>query len=346
MTLRFTDSFDHYSSSQISRKWTLVGTTAPTITASGRFGGSCIRFGTASVNCHVTLTLDNQASWVIGLAFKCSALPAGACAIIQLLDAASAQCEVRINTDGTLSVTRNGTALTSGTSSLSISAGAWYYLEFKVTIADSIAAGSCKVRINGVDWITVATGQDVKNTTNATANQIRVGEAFASGTSFNLDVDDLYIFDGNASTPANNDFIGDARVECLNASGAGANTTWTPNAGTNWSRVSDATPDDDTTYVADSTAGHRDSYAFANLSSTPVSIFGTQTVLCARKDDAGSRSIATVCVSGATTDDGASISIGDTYLFYMQIRERNPNGPANWTLTTVNAAEWGEKLVS
>jgi hypothetical protein len=342
MSLKYMDGFDHYATGQFTRKWTLVGggiTAAP----AGRFGGSCLRINvTGSTNIYKVLT--PSASWVIGFAFRIAGASGGSTNITALTDAGTIQVELRLNPDLTLSVTRNGTALTGGTSVTTLSLNTWYFIEFKATIADSIPANSCKVRINGVDVITVATGQDTKNTANATANGFYLGVNYAGGTGGNWDWDDLYVLDGSGSV--NNDFLGDVRVETLYPAGAGNSSQWTPSAGANYACVDDVTPNDDTDFVSSSTIGQRDTYTMSNLGGNPPSIVGVQTLLLNRKDDAGSRQMAAVVRSGGSDYDGASVSVFDTYSYATEIRETDPGTAAAWTVTGVNSMEAGIKLVS
>jgi len=214
------DGFDHYATADILKKWNSGG--AAIAPSSGRSGGGAL----SCTNANVTKTLIAGASWVMGCRVQVSAVSALSRGLFSLFDAATLQCDLRINPDLTLSVTRNGTALTGGTSTNSLSTGSYYYVEWKVTIADSIGANSCKVRVNGVDWITVATGQDTKNTANASANQLTLGPINAiSGTWL---IDDFYLCDSSGTT--NNDFLGDIRVDTLYPNADGTYSQWTPSA--------------------------------------------------------------------------------------------------------------------
>jgi hypothetical protein len=344
MSLLFVDGFDHYATADFTKKWLIADSVATIQTSAGRFGGGCLRATGTSVNRSVTKTFPPTATWIIGLAVKHGGNNgANPGQIITLLDAAVVQCDVRINVDGTLSVTRNGTALTNGTSVAALSVGTWYYVELKVTIANSISAGSCKVRLNGVDVITVATGQDTQNTANATANQIRIGQN-VTNISQTWDHDDLYVCDGNGSV--NNDFLGDVRVETLYPTGAGNSTGFTPSAGANWQCVDDTEINSDTDYAYAAASGTKDLYAFGNLTSAPTSIFGVQTCLGQRKDDAGAKLTVPVTRSAGTDYDGSNHAVLDSYIFDHQVRELDPATAAAWTEAGVNAAEFGIKVVA
>jgi hypothetical protein len=249
---------------------------------------------------------------------------------------------LRLNPDGTFSVARGiSTAITGGTSTTAIAVGAYYYIEWKVTIADSIAANSCKVRISGVDAINVATGQDAKNNTNGYATQLRLGNQSAS-IGIALDFDDLYVCDQSGT--ANNDFLGDCRVDAQLPNGDGAVTNFIPSTGTtHYTLVDDPTPNT-TDYVDSATVGDRDLYDFTNL--TPLStstVYGVQVSTAANKDDAGSRSIAVTARSGTTNVDGATQALSTSQLYFSSIFETD-SASAQWNQSTVDAAQFGIKV--
>lgn len=349
MAPRFGDGFDHYATADITAWWTARNGTNNSIQASaGRFGSGCWRV-TAGAN-SITRTLDAQASWVVGLALRANATTWGSqnLALVSWLDAGTQQCELRLDTSTLLlNVTRNGTALTGGTASAPLAADAWQYIEWKVTVADSIAADSCRVRLNGAQVINVATGQDTKNTANATANQLRLGSPGAftgmSGTTF--DFDDLYVCDGTGASL--NDFLGDRRVEWLPASGPGHGTPqWTPNTGTNWAAVSQSPSDGDTTYVSSGTAGHLDLYDLADLATVPSNIAWVQTVLMVRKDDAGSRTVRPVVRSGGDNYPQSTVGANDTYTYDTQILATDPATGQPWEADGVNDLQLGPEVVT
>jgi hypothetical protein len=341
MTAIFIDGFDHYATANIGKKWTTAGASA-TIGSSGRRSSGNLATASSSSGV-VTKTLAATASWVIGFAFQYTGSVTGSASICALLDAGTLQCELRINADGTLSVTRNGSAVTGGTSVTALSAGAYYYLEWKVTIADSIGANSCKVRIGGVDAITVTTGQDLKNTANASANQVRLG--CASGTNVATELfDDLYVCDQSGST--NNDFLGDCRVDTLLPTGDGTTSNFTPSTGSaHWSLVDEVDPNT-TDYVSSSNSGDIDLYTYPDLTTLVTStVYGVQVNSAALKDDAGSRSVAVVARSSGSNVAGSTQALSTSQLIYNSIYEAD-SAAAAWTQTSVNAAEFGVKVAA
>lgn len=343
MALRMVDSFDHYATADITGKWTARTGTNNAISASnGRRSTSSWRTTSLATAQHLTKTLDAQATWVIGFSYTISLLGA-VIEICSFLDAGSKQVELRLLADGTLRVTRNGTTLATGTAALS--AGTTYYIEFKVTINDS---GSYEVRVDGSNTNHPNSTGDTQNTANATANQVRIGDALAPGTNTpNIDFDDLYICDGTGGV--NDDFLGDVRVDAYFPIGNGNSSQLTGSDGNstdNYLLVDDASQDGDSTYVQSSTATNKDTYDVTGMSHTPTDIYGLQVNMFAKKDDSGARSIASVIRSGGSDNDGTTQALGTTYVDYMQISQTDPNTAAAWTKANFAAAEFGVKVAA
>jgi hypothetical protein len=348
MSLIFVDSFDHYATADFTKKWSATGG-SPTLNASGgRRGGGALQAGSSSGH-YLQKALTPGASWVVGFSLKFTTLPVAITGIVALFDVTTLQCDLRVNTDGTLSVTRNGTALTNGTSTYVLSPNTEYFIEWKVTIANSIGAGTCVVRVNGAVVITVATSQDTQNTANASASMLRFGYAsnstWGSGTT---NWDDFYLCDQSGSAPTN-DFLGDCRVDAIFPNGNGNYSQFAGSDGNsvdNYLLVDETTPNT-TDYNDGDTVGDRDSYAFGNLAAlTSQTVYAVQVNAAIVKDDAGAKSASTFARSGSTNTDGASAVLGTSQVYISQIYEADPNGGGAWTETSVNAAEFGVRVTA
>ncbi len=338
--LRFIDGGgDHYGTSDINAKWS-NSSGATVSSGTGRFGGNSLRLADYASGSFLQKTLDAQASWIIGFGIQMPGFPTSAAPLLRLLDQGVQQVELRVNPDGTLSVTRNGTTLSGGTSSFSLRSGSYYFIEFKVTIADAISASSCKVRVNGTDVITVATGQDLENTANATANSLTL-----HGSVANSMIDDVYVCDGQGS--ANVDFLGDCRVATVLPNAAGDKSEWSL-TGTgltdHYTAVNNNPPDGDTSYVGSSTTGQIDLFNFADITLSGT-VRGLQISVYARKDDAGPRTMAHVVKSAGTEYAGTTFSLGTSYVYQSDIRETDPATGVAWTVNGINNAQMGVKLV-
>jgi len=340
MALRFIDSFDHYDTADITRKWTSAISVIAISTTTPRNGTQCL--GSSGATQYVIKTLDDQATWVVGFGFKVTNFPTTLQYLLKFYDSATAQVVLGLNADGILEVRRGITAVTGGKSSLSIHTNTWCFIEMKVTIADSIGAGTCVVKVNNETWITVATGQDLQVSANATANSIRL-----HGVVANTYFDDVYICDGTGGV--NDDILGDCRVECLMPDGNGNVSNWTGSDGNsvdNYLHVDEVSPDDDVSYNEDSTPANQDLYAIDALAETPVTIHGVQTNIMAKKDDAGARSVMSLVRSGGTTYDGDTHALSEgSYVDYTETYEEDPDTAAAWIEAGVNAVEVGVETV-
>jgi len=295
---------------------------------------------TTGTNTHeTTKTLDAQQTWIVGFGFKISTLPASTIDIASILDASTLQCDLRLLADGTLRITRNGTVL--GTTTFAIASGTYYYIEFKIKIDNS--TGTADIVVNGSNKLALSS-QDTQNTANATANQVRLGNNAVS-TASTLDYDDFYSCDGTGSAPTNA-LLGDVRVETILPNGVGNTSAWTPSAGSNFQNVDETAPNADTDYNSTSNAGDVDTYNYPSITPTSGTVYGVQVNMNARKDDGGTRTIAPVVRSGGTDFVGTSQNIGSSYTYYQQLYEQDPNTAAAWTISNVNAAEFGVKLIA
>jgi hypothetical protein len=332
--------------------WTtgFLGSNGGVSAGNGRSGGSSLRFAQANgaLAASNSKTLDAQATWGVACALKVSVLVGQATAIIQFVDGASVQCDLRLNPDGTLTVTRNGTAL--GSTSGAVTISNYVHIEFKVTIHPT--AGTVDVWINGASRLSL-TGQNTRATSNSSANVINLGLVTQPNISgaYTYDFDDIIVYDGQATDangfPDITGPIGDCGLVWLLPTGAGTTTQFTPDSGVNYARINETTPDGDTSYVSDANVGDIDTYAIADL---PVNVASVKSVAAchyARKTDTASRSIAAELRSGGTNySHAAQIFLGTNYQYDFSNWGANPNTSAAWTVAGVNALEVGQKIAS
>jgi hypothetical protein len=339
MAILYLDSFSTYNTAGINQFWTQITNNSAITAGAGRRGGPAL---TGVNTCAVQRAIPNSATVVVGAAFKFTGVgPVQNNDFIILKDGTTTQVRVEYAT-GILRITGPSGVLATGSTNL-INGGV-YYVEFKATIADAIAANSCVLRLNGVVECTAPAGSDTKATANAFANSVTL---MTAGANFvpQCAISDLYILDGTGAV--NNDFLGDKRVEPCFPAAAGTATNWTPTgAAANWDCVNEAVADGDTTYVAGATVGQYDTYALQDLVAGAAAVNGVQVRLVARKDDAGSRALAPALRVNGTNYDGATIALGDGYLPSTQAWDLNPDTAAAWTDAQVNALEAGVKLVS
>lgn len=334
---RLYDGFDHLATANLTMKWTALTGSASVQSSVVRNGAGALSINTGS-NLSYTNPGGGQATVIMGFGFRTAAIPSSPRYLANFLDAGTNQLGLRINADGTLSIYR-GQSVLLGSSVSAISAGTWYWVEFKALINNS--TGTAEVRVNGVSWIAL-TGQDTQQTANATANRFNLEGS--SLTTFYFD--DFYCGDG--ASPAS-DFLGDSRiVTVIASSGDGTLADFTPSSGTdNGAMVDDATPDGDTTYNASATAGHRDSYNFAALGVSGT-VHGLQLNNIVRKSDAGARTVNGFARIGSTNYDGTNV-VGPSDASYSDVREIWETSPATasaWTVSEIDGAEFGLEVAT
>ena len=346
----FGDSFDHYATADINKKWNRKGN-APTIGATGRNGTSGLT--TTGSSTFVEKTLDTPAptgaTIIVGVAYKASAFAAES-GILQVVSAGLPILSLNQVTDGTLRLRRgtyNGTIL--GTTVRALNSGVWAYLELKVLIDG--AAGTAALRVNGEDWAPFPlAGQD---TGTDGYNGIHLG-GNSSGASHTAVYDDLYVLDGTDSGIAGNplnDFLGDTRGEVLLPNGNGATSGFTGNDGNevdNYALVNEATPNDDTSFVAAQAVDAKDTYPFSDAR-TIGSIRCVQHLLCMKKSDTATKTVKSVVRDGGGTDRDSTATQNPAQVTYDYYRFNYPSDPASpltgpWLKDNLNACEFGQKI--
>ena len=343
MALRFFDSFDIYTSP--SQRWTSTSA-GPSISATyrrwGSGGGLNCGYGTG-VNATVMKQLDAQPTWCVGMAFY---VPGPNCTLLALADGGTPQLSLMLDDNGRLAL-RFGNAFnppTLGTGTTVIAYNTWNYVELSATINNT--TGSYEVRLNGVTEMS-ATGIDTQSTANASADRVYVGQVsglFGMSGFITGAFDDVYICDGQGSAPWNT-FLGDVRIQALMPTADGDLSQLTPSTGTaHYALVDEVPPNDDTDYVSSANAGDTDLFQLGDVAAVSGSILGLQVLAYARKDDAGTRTLAPVLKTGGVEHDGTAVGLGTSYTYLRQLWETNPGTGLPWTIADVNALQAGVKV--
>lgn len=327
MALLFCDGFDHYATADLNKKWDVV--------VGGNIDNSSQRNG---VGCFYTAIGDNyikkvlpstKQTLVVGFALFPTSL--GEQNFLQFLDLNTIQIIIGFTLEGKITAFRGSTLLGTSTDIILNTSG-YVYLEIKIYIHGT--AGTIEIRKNG-QTILLLSDINTQNTTNAYITSVCLTHGSYSVMYY---IDDLYIDDAN--------FLGDIKIETLYPSGAGATTSWDASTGSNYACVDETPLNSDTDYVSTLTTNEVDTYAFSNLVTTAGTIYGVQTNIIARKDDAGSRSIAPVVRPVSTDRVGDTKGITDGYMDYIQMYTTNPEDSQVWEIADVNGAEFGIKLIS
>ena len=148
--------------------------------------------------------------------------------------------------------------------------------------------------------------------------------------------DDLYCLDGSGTV--NNDVLGNMKVSTLRPDGAGSYTEFTPDSGDNYARVNEAVCDAGS-YVEGSVSEQRDTYAYGPVDGAEIAGLVVNTNI--KNTDGTSLTLKTPCLSGGVLSDDAAQVVGTDYATKRRIIERDPATDAQWTVTAVNAAQFG-----
>lgn len=244
---------------------------------------------------------------------------------------------LRQATSGAIELVRgDGTLLATGATVLTTSG--WYYIETRMTIADS--GGIVQVRLNG-----------------STSNEINfTGDTKNAGTSTNIDTirltgnanwayTDWYIANALGTAPTNT-WFGDTIVRSLPPSGDGDLSGLTGSDGnqvSNYQQV-DELPPSGTDYNGSATSNAEDTYALTDLPSTSVIVYGVQLSATMAKSDAGAASASPILrLSGTDYTPGAQV-LSTSYTEYTALYPTSPATSSAWTATEVNGAQVGMKV--
>jgi hypothetical protein len=338
---RVLDSFDHYATAQLTNKWTQVFVSPAVTAAIGRNGTAGLRLGDSQYGLRKVSSAADQYHYV-GVGVKVSSVTPGAdVPIFSFRDGASEQIDLRITTTGKLRVTRGGTTLATGTFVFTI--GVYAYVEFAVKIHDT--TGTYDVWINGGATPDITgSGADTQTTANANADTFLLfGRTAGLGQT---DLDDAFWNSNNAGAETR---WGDTRCEYIRPSGNGNSSQWVGSDGNsvdNYLLVDETSPNDDTDYVASSTVNDLDLYTFTDVTPTTGGVKLVVEYLWARKDDAGTRTIAGATREGGTTSVGANQDLSTSYNYYREAWALNPRTAAAWSISEVNGSEFGAKEIA
>jgi hypothetical protein len=342
MAIIFMDSFDHCNTASLLAmtryEYVTDGWGGQAVITTGRFGNGCyLRNDSRIAEIRKDLPVGN--SGVVGFVLKQEALSTPMFEVnrgpLLLIEGATTHLQVGYssNSPNILSVYRAGTLL--GTGTISFANNVWVHVELKFTIGSS---GSYALRINGVQSV-AATGVNTQNGGTGSIDRVSWKAPHDTTTYRAFTMDDSVVQSGG-------DFLGDLRVEYLVPTGAGSRTQFTPSTGSNWQTV-DEVPAVDTDYNSSNSPGAMDLFAMANLSGNGL-VYGVQTILRGKKDDAGFRRVRPVLYKASGS--------GDTSRYYMGIQSRvsdsfvnsplqafdpSPDTGVAWTVDEVNALQYG-----
>lgn len=310
---------------------------SPTLVA-GRSGGQALRLNNSSNEFRCYLDQNSTTTVFGGFAIKINTASTGGYYIVVFHDEFQTGKTIAISIDDEYFVSVGlSTDRSSNLVSCRLKEGKWHYVSYKIVFSNTV--GEVYLYLDGA-LADSATNVDTIDSGSGNIRRINI----ESPSLWSIDIDDMYFGDNSGSDLT--DVVHDVVVERIKPDGAGSSTQFTPSAGSNYQNVDEDTPDDDTTYNESSTAGHKDLFSVANLSSSTGTVYAVQNQYYANKQGVGTRTIRSKILSSATEGDGATTGLLDSaYLFNTDIFENDPNGGINWTPTSVNAVEIGYEIV-
>jgi hypothetical protein len=204
----------------------------------------------------------------------------------------------------------------------------WHFIEIECVGSDTI--GRVTVYVDNVQKVNL-TGLDTANGTTL-MNGFAFGNPGTGTYGSPPQIDDLHFLDVATR-------IGERRNETLYAVSDGGTLLLVPSTGVNHFAVVDETLVASSDYLSGSAVGDLDLLGLGNLSSTPASIDSLNVISYAQKTDATARAINNGIKSGATSSNGADLSLAvgfarrERYLFV------DPDTGIAWTPGAVNALE-------
>jgi len=265
------------------------------------------------------------------MGFRCKT-PLTNSSMIEFRNNSTTQIALKMTPEGRLTIYRGAAWLAQ--SDKTCSADDWHYIEIQLKIGNA-PTGLYNVWVDGVLFLD-DTGVDTEGMIGGCGN---VEWPVYGGT-----WDDMYLYLGagaSAATP-----LGDITVPAFLVNAAGDDAQWTPSAGANYENVDDPIADEDATYNEDAVAGQRDLYNFADLAAFSGDIKGVEVLARLRKTDVGAKQAKIACKSGGSLYYGPDLAMSDSYAWFSQVWEVDPDTAADWLRAGFNAGQFGAEVVS
>ena len=335
MGLVWFDGFDHYTSSQLTRRYD-VGSGNMSSTTRYNTGQS---FNMSSGSHSLTkIFASSSQAYNICYAFQITS-NGGSPFIMELRNGTSTHFFMQI-TNLRFELLNSGFGRL-GITNKSVKINVWYFLELYIVIENTLSSGHCQLMVNGEQWLNVTSG-DTQNGATASADRF-VMEGGSQGTLY----DDLAIYQSAvSSTPT---FYGDQRVQTLYPNGNGNYSQFNGSDGNsvnNYLLVDEAQANDDTDYVEIDVSGNKDSYTYDNLLSTPNSVSALQINCVQKKGDAGARTGRLFHRISGTDYESSDFIPTTSYGNAAYLTTVSPATSSAWAASEVNGMEAGIKVQS
>jgi hypothetical protein len=329
---QFTDSFSHYGTSQLLKKWNFPRGWSGGWTIGSSFALGAAAQGLQIDNVDLAFPVPTYSHYIFGIRMKLVSTSTGAFGDVVKFLSSNGTIIASISCDSTFHwfLRRGGTTLATATSTVSL--GTSFYLE--VDYFQNATTGTFTVYVNNVSFVTF-TG----NTGSTAISAIAIGEA----TQFKrIQFSDCYCNDDLGSVA--NARFGPCTVAPFAMASAGSHTDFSRVGAASNVAAINKTLADVASYVTDNIIGHRDSYTPAAASGT---VKGARLWDYINVKGTGSRGLALTTESGAVDDIGVTqVLTPNTDQFITKDLSVDPNTSALVTLTNLNAMKHGQKIIS
>ena len=357
MVLRMLEGFEtkRQNATKLTRIYTVTGTPSY---ASGRKAG----FGAQSNNASILsqqLVNPDENTWIVGFAVRKTTEPtlgSNSTAGIEIHNAGGEQCNLRMIDAGGGAYKmelRRGTTVIDTTTGGFVwgSPKAWMYFQLKVTVRTG-TDGVYELR--SYDYLGASTvefsGATVNLANQATDGADRVKVSWVTDSGASVLIDDIVVMDSTGAK--NNDFMARPAVILGGLPNAEGNQLdWDPSlGGDHWVEVDEgATTSTDTDKVTAQVIGNIDLYNyedFALINASGTAVLGVQVISTAAMVASGQRTLRVRVRESAAEATGVNFIVNDlTLRSFRDLFDQNPTGtPADWTKTTLEAAEFGIEI--
>ena len=329
--LKFCDSFDHYGSSDISRKYESLSSAATSTVG---------RNGTRGLYCTTTNEVGKYlgtpvGTVIVGFAFWWNSVGISNRAVLKIYDKNNAvACSLRFNISSQkieFLLGNQASLVATGTTVFGI-ASAWRYIELKVDPDPS--SGSYEVRVDGV---TELSGSGIATSAASTdCLAVYLGPDSSNGGVFYMD--DFYICDDQGGV--NDDFLGDVTVEHVlpNADGTYGDFVGSTSGVDDYTLV-DENPVSTTDYLRGTDVGDKVSVGLASLSGTDT-VLGVQALASCNKESGGAAVVNVyVRAGGVDSSDGVDVGLSSTNRYASSCSDLSPATGLPFSISEVDAAE-------
>lgn len=237
---------------------------------------------------------------------------------------------VDVASNGSVSLYRDGQSIKATSDAGIIQINTWHHIEVCMEIA---AAGTWSVYIDGILVVT-ATGDFIDILYTYTSI------VFYGDSGVNI-LDDIVVQTDSSSQPLT---IGEHKIHTLLPSADTTQADWTGS----YTDVDDpaGSSDGDTTYISTTTLNNKSEFDLGNLPESPTTIHAVQSLIEARKTDAGTKGVTHYIDSNGTRENGTEFGAAEAYSSHTKIHEQNPNGSIAWTESAINALKIGVEITT